>query len=75
MSLFSKKIPKTCPKCRKADGWHMVSAEIPQSGEAQTPAQFIMFAPMRGTYAQDLPESGHKKLHYRCDNCGCEKAY
>jgi hypothetical protein len=53
----------------------MVSAEIPQSGEAQTPAQFIMFAPMRGTYAQDLPESGHKKLHYRCDNCGCEKAY
>ena len=21
MSLFSKKIPKACPKCGKADGW------------------------------------------------------
>lgn len=75
MSLFSKKIPKACPKCGKADGWHMKSAEVPQSGEAHTPAQLYMGAPLRGTYAQDLPESGDKKLHYRCDHCGYEKTY
>ena len=73
--LFAKKIPAACPKCSKADGWHMAPVEVPQRGEAPTPAKLHMGAPLRGTYAQDLPTPGGKKLHYRCDNCGHESEY
>ena len=29
MGLFSKKPPKACPKCGRADGWRIVPSETP----------------------------------------------
>ncbi len=78
MSIFRKKIPTTCPKCGKADGWHIVREE--QEYNAVTSARAVnqfASAPIRGSFGQNM-SSGvgrRSKNRWRCDNCGYERLY
>ena len=80
MSLFgAKNPPKACPKCGKADGWHVLPSETPQndSNAAEAVNPFSP-APIRGTFGQSLTGTmgkKSKKIRCRCDNCGFEKSY
>ena len=77
--MFKKRLPPTaCPKCGKADGWHLVQQE--QSYNDVTSSSAVnpfSSAPIRNTFGQNLTRTRgkSKKLRYRCDNCGCEKDY
>ena len=80
MALFFKKNPpKACPKCGKEDGWRVLVDEEPQEYVSQAAAvNPFSAAPIRGTFGQNLTGVVGKKgrkLRYRCDNCGFEKAY
>ncbi|MBQ1520209.1 MAG: hypothetical protein IIZ56_01905 [Clostridia bacterium] len=78
MCIFKKEAPSKCPKCGKADGWHVVS-EDPNYNAVTSAASVNSFssAPIRGTFGQNVTgtKGRSKKLLYRCDNCGCEKRY
>ncbi len=78
MCIFKKEAPSKCPKCGRADGWHVVREE--QKYNAVTSAAAVnQFspAPIRGSFGQNLTgtKGRSKKLKYRCDNCGFEKSY
>lgn len=77
MSLFSKKIPKACPKCGKADGWRCLPTETHESYvDASAAVNPFSPAPIRGTFGQNLTgmKNKSKKLRYHCDYCGYEKS-
>ena len=78
MSIFSKKIPATCPKCGKAAGWHPVKEENTYNEVTSARAvNSFSSAPIRNTFGQNLTRTGgsRKKLKYCCNNCGYEKSY
>ncbi len=80
MSLFKKKIPAACPKCGKADGWHVLPEEPTDSYVLNTAAAVNSFspAPIRGTFGQNMTAGvgkRSKKLRYQCDSCGCQRTY
>jgi predicted RNA-binding Zn-ribbon protein involved in translation (DUF1610 family) len=74
MSLFKKTPPKACPKCGRADGWHITRIEAPT-----TPTDGFYHASgatMRGPFGvQPGTSSKPPKNRYQCDNCGFEKSY
>ena len=79
MSIFKKEPPKVCPKCGKADGWHMLPIETSQD-YVNTASAVNPFAsePIRKTFGQNMTSTmgkKSKKLRYHCDNCGYEKTY
>ena len=77
MGLFKKDPPKACPKCGKADGWHMRNNEGSavdlgdRFREALRPGGFSsnQFTDMR------IQKRRTSVITYQCDNCGYEKAY
>lgn len=80
MSLFgAKNPPKACPKCGKADGWHVLPSETSQNdSNAADAVNPFSPAPIRGTFGQSLTGTmgkKSKKIRCRCDNCGFEKSY
>ncbi len=79
MSLFSKRIPAACPKCGKADGWHMLQNDSAQDyTNVASAVNPFSTAPIRNTFGQNMTGTvgrKSKKLRYHCDNCGYEKAY
>ena len=78
MCIFKKEAPSKCPKCGKADSWHVVRNE-PDYNQVTSANAVNSFssAPIRGTFGQNVTgnKGRSKKLLYRCDNCGCEKRY
>jgi hypothetical protein len=78
MSIFKKKIPTSCPKCGKSDGWHVVREETEYNGTTSARAvnQFSP-APIRGSFGQNATGTvgRRNKTRWRCDNCGCERLY
>lgn len=77
--MFKKDPPKACPKCGKADGWHMLQIDSAQdytnAADAVNP---FSPAPIRNTFGQNMTGTmgkKSKKLRYSCDNCGYEQAY
>ena len=79
MGLFKKNPPAASPKCGKADGWHVLTAEAPRDyvNHASAVNSFSP-APIRNTFGQNLTGTMGKKsgkLRYHCDSCGYEKAY
>ena len=79
MSLFKKEPPKACPKCGKADGWRLLTAESTHDYVNSVSAvNSFSPAPARNTFGQNLAGSAGRKspkVRYHCDNCGYEKAY
>lgn len=79
MSLFSKKIPKACPKCGKADGWCALPETVQQDYVNQAGAvNPFSPAPIRGSFGQNLTGTMRrksKKTRFRCDHCGYERTY
>ena len=79
MSLFKKEPPMACPKCGKADGWHLMPIEAPQDYvNTASAVNSFSSAPIRNTFGQNLTGTmgkKSKKLRYHCDSCGYEKAY
>ena len=78
MSLFRKNPPSACPKCGKSDSWRCVVSDMPQSAENSAAAvNAFSSAPIRNTFGQNLTgmKGQSRKLRYRCDSCGYEKAY
>ena len=74
MALFRKDPPKACPKCGKADGWRVLTAEASQDYVNQGSAvNSFSSAPIRNTFSPMGKKSS--KLRYHCDSCGYEKAY
>ncbi len=74
MSIFSKKIPKACPKCGKAEGWHCE----PDSAEHSAAADIALREPIYlSNEADHYYHDPMPKVKYRwiCDNCGFEKKY
>ena len=77
--FFSKKPPKACPKCGRADDWRVLPSEAVQ-GYVNTADAVNQFSPalIRNTFGQNLTGTVGKKsqkLRYHCDSCGYEKAY
>lgn len=74
MSLFQKSPPKACPKCGRADGWHITRSEAPT-----TPGDGIYHASgaaIRGPFGvQPGMKAPSKKVRYQCDHCGFEKSF
>ena len=79
MALFKKDPPAACPKCGKADGWRVLTAEASQDYVNQGSAvNSFSSAPIRNTFSQNLTGAMGKKsskLRYHCDSCGYEIAY
>ena len=78
MSFFKKDPPAACPKCGKTDGWRCVLSNTPQSAEANAaPVNAFTSNPMRGSIGASVAgwKGQSKRLRYRCDSCGYEKAY
>ena len=79
MALFKKDPPKACPKCGKADGWHVQEneSEAVEFGdrfrETLRPGGFSsnQFTDMRIQNRR----SAAAAVTYICDNCGCKKTY
>lgn len=77
MALFKKDPPKACPKCGKADGWHIRDNEGSavdfgdRFRETLRPGGFSsnQFTDMR------IQNNRTGVLTYHCDQCGYEKAY
>lgn len=81
ISLFRKDPPKACPKCGKTDSWHLLLDHEEEYQSYVTSASAVnsfSSAPIRNTFGQNLTGTVGKKgrkLRYRCDSCGYEKAY
>ena len=78
-TFFRKNPPAACPKCGKADGWRVLTAEASQDYVNQGSAvNSFSSAPIRNTFSQNLTGAMGKKsskLRYHCDSCGYETAY
>ena len=77
MGLFRKNPPSACPKCGNS-AWHCVLSDAPHSAVSSAAAvNSFSSAPIRNTFGQNLTgtKGQSKKLRYRCDSCGYEKAY
>ena len=78
-TFFRKNPPAACPKCGKADGWRVLTAQASQDYVNQGSAvNSFSSAPIRNTFSQNLTGAMGKKsskLRYHCDSCGYEKAY
>lgn len=74
MGLFQKNPPRACPKCGRADGWHITRSEAPT-----TPNDGIYHASgasLRGPFGvQPGMKAQSKKVRYQCDHCGFEKSF
>ena len=74
MGLFSKKPPKACPKCGRADGWRIVPSEAPT-----TPGDGLYHASgasLRGPFgATPNMKAQVRKVRYSCSNCGFQKSF
>ena len=78
MGLFTKAIPKACPKCGKADGWRCLPAEPVQNNVTGARAvNPFSPAPIRGSFGMNLAGNmgQSKRIRYHCDNCGFEKTF
>ena len=74
MGLFSKKPPKACPKCGRADGWRIVPSETPT-----TPSDGLYHASgasLRGPFGgtPNMKAQG-RKVRYQCSSCGFQKSF
>ena len=74
MGLFSKKPPKACPKCGRADGWRIVPSETPT-----TPSDGLYHASgasLRGPFgATPNMKAQVRKVRYSCSSCGFQKSF
>ncbi len=68
MALFKKNPPAACPKCGKADGWRVLTAEASLDYVNQGSA--VNSFSLTGAMGKKS-----SKLRYHCDSCGYEKAY
>ena len=74
MGLFSKKPPKACPKCGRADGWRIVPSETPTM-----PSDGLYHASgasLRGPFgATPNMKAQVRKVRYQCSSCGFQKSF
>ena len=79
MALFRKRPPAACPKCGKADGWHVLMNEISKDYvDLSSAVNSFSAVPIRSSYGRNLTDTLGKKsgrLRYHCDSCGYEKTY
>ncbi len=79
MALFKKEPPKACPKCGKADSWHVQDNESQAVEFGDRFRETLRPGGYSSNQFTDMRIQGRRNaavsLTYICDSCGYKKTY